>query len=238
MGLVMKADEFIKRLKNIATNYKTLYVMGCFGAPMNDKNKARYTNNHDYNKAPARVRMINSASNDTYGFDCVNLIKAILWGWSGDKSKTYGGAQYKANGVADEGADTFFRNRCSASSDWNNIEPGEAVWMNGHIGVYIGDGLAVECTPAWENDVQITAVGNIGTKAGYNTRKWTSHGKISYIDYSKTVNTESNNNKPSTWAKVAWEKAKDNGILDGTNPQNPLTREQLAVVLDRLKLLD
>lgn len=39
--------------------------------------------------------------------------------------------------------------------------------MPGHWGMYIGDGLAVECTPIWDNGAQITAVQNIGTKAGY-----------------------------------------------------------------------
>ena len=28
----MKASEFINKLQNIVDNYKTLYVMGCFGA--------------------------------------------------------------------------------------------------------------------------------------------------------------------------------------------------------------
>ena len=31
--------------------------------------------------------------------------------------------------------------------------------------------------------MQITAVGNIGTKAGYNTRKWTKHGRLPYVQY-------------------------------------------------------
>ena len=57
--------------------------------------------------------------------------------------------------------------------------------MTGHIGVYIGDGLAVECTPLWKNDVQITAVGNINTKKGYKTRIWTQHGKSIFISYNK-----------------------------------------------------
>ena len=35
--------------------------------------------------------MINAASADTFGFDCVCLIKGLLWGWCGDKSKTYEG---------------------------------------------------------------------------------------------------------------------------------------------------
>jgi len=43
---------------------------------------------------------------------------------------------------------------------------------------------------------------------------------------------------PSTWAKTAWTKAAAKGVLDGKNPQGPFTREQMAVVLDRLGLLD
>lgn len=57
-----------------------------------------------------------------------------------------------------------------STTGWDDMVIGEAVWMSGHIGIYIGDGLAVECSPKWENKVQITAVGNIGSKAGYNTR--------------------------------------------------------------------
>lgn len=41
----------------------------------------------------------------------------------------------------------------------------------------------------------------------------------------------------SDWAKAAWEKATSAGIFDGTAPQNPLTREQAALVLDRLGML-
>lgn len=43
--------------------------------------------------------------------------------------------------------------------------------------------------------------------------------------------------EPSDYAKEAWEKAAAKGILDGTRPQEPVLRQQLAVVLDRLGLL-
>ena len=76
----MKAKIFVDRLVDIAKNYKTFYVMGCFGAPMTAANKTRYTQNHEYNKAADRVAMINAASADTFGFDCVCLIKGVLWG--------------------------------------------------------------------------------------------------------------------------------------------------------------
>lgn len=48
--------------------------------------------------------MINAASADTFGFDCVCLIKGVLWGWHGDKNAVYGGATYTSNGVPDIGA--------------------------------------------------------------------------------------------------------------------------------------
>lgn len=166
---------------NVAKNYKTLYVMGCFGAPMNAANKKRYTQNHNYNKAANRMKMINAASADTFGFDCVCLIKGLLWGWSGDTTKTYGGAGYAVNGVPDVSADGMIKLCKNVSTDFSKIEVGEAVWMSGHIGVYIGDGLAVECTPKWSNCVQVTACNC--TKSGYNRRNWTKHGKLPYVTY-------------------------------------------------------
>lgn len=182
---MMKSKTFVEKLIDAAKNHKTLYVMGCFGAPLTAANKTRYTQNHNYNKQAARTAMIKAASADTFGFDCVCLIKGILWGWSGDKSKTYGGAAYASNGVPDIGADTMI-GRCQGvtTGSWGSMAPGEALWVPGHIGVYIGDGLAVECSPAFENDVQITAVGNIGKKAGYNVRTWQKHGRLPYVDYS------------------------------------------------------
>lgn len=38
-------------------------------------------------------------------------------------------------------------------------------------------------------------------------------------------------------AATAWEKAKSKGVLDGTRPTDPVTRQELAVVLDRLGLI-
>ena len=88
---------------------------------------------------------------------------------------------------------------CSnVTTDFSKIEVGEAVWCSGHIGVYIGDGLAVECTPAWKNKVQITAVKNMGTKSGYNARTWTKHGKLPYVDYDVETVVEKPVTKPAT----------------------------------------
>ena len=200
---VMKASEFVAKLKDVAQNYKTLYVMGCFGAPLTGGNVSRYCNNHAYNKQAARTKMIKAAANQNppvFGFDCVCLIKGILWGWRGDASKTYGGASYAVNGVPDIGADTMITKCKGVSTNFSNVEVGEALWCSGHIGVYIGGGLAVECSPAFENDVQITAVKNMGTKSGYNARTWTKHGKLPYIEYDNAAPVQPD--KPDTGASA------------------------------------
>ncbi|WP_317380470.1 peptidoglycan recognition family protein [uncultured Intestinimonas sp.] len=47
-----------------------------------------------------------------------------------------------------------------------------------------------------------------------------------------------NRDKPAAaWAEETWEKAAAAGIFDGIAPQNPLTREQAALLLDRLGLI-
>lgn len=177
----MNNIQFVNKLKNIAENYDTLYVMGCFGSPMNAANRRRFCDNHSYNRQPARTAMIQAAKPTTFGFDCVCLIKGVLWGWTGDKNKVYGGAAYASNGVPDYGADMMITVCSDVSTDFSDIEVGEAVWMPGHIGVYIGNGLAVECSPKWKNGVQITACNC--TIKGYNRRNWTKHGKLPYIEY-------------------------------------------------------
>ena len=177
--------EFVKILENIAKNYKTLYVMGCIGNNMTEKNKIRYTNNHPYNKKASRVKMIKAADENTWGFDCVCLIKSVLWGWKGDKNASYGGAKYLSNNVPDINADTMITKCLDLSEDFTDVKVGEAVWLKGHIGVYIGNGLCVECTPSWQNGVQITACNkNID---GYKKRTWKKHGKLPYIFYKNNL---------------------------------------------------
>lgn len=177
--MIKTGKELAAACVDVAKNYKTLYVMGCFGWPMNDHNKQRAKNEYDYNRREAAK--IDGASADAFGFDCVNLIKALLWGWNGNVNAPYGGAVYHSNGVPDINDDMMIRECKDLSTDFSKIQPGEAVWMQGHIGIYVGDGLAVECTPIWADGVQITACNC--SKSGYNRRDWTKHGKLPWVTY-------------------------------------------------------
>lgn len=183
---IKTAKELAATAEAVAKNHKTLYVMGCFGWPMTSSMKARAKKEQSYNRKTDRVAKIDAASAKTFGFDCVNLIKALLWGWSGDASKNYGGATYRSNNVPDINDSQMIKVCSGVSADFSNIQVGEVVWMEGHIGIYIGNGLAVEATPSWKDGVQITAVHNIGKKTGYNGRFWTKHGKLPYVTYEST----------------------------------------------------
>ncbi len=245
MAYVMKRDEFVSRCRGAALDYKTLYVKGCFGAPMTEANKARYSANNSYNEG--RADIINAASADTFGFDCVCFVKGILWGWCGDESAAYGGAVYASGGVPDIGTESMIEACSDVSEDFSSIEEGELLWMSGHVGVYLGGGLAAECTPSWSGGVQITAVGNIGEVSGYRSRCWTRHGRLPYVDYAEEASADftsdggTSKGCASEWAEEATEAAKAAGVFVGDetgdyNWQGALTREAAAVVLHRLGL--
>ena len=205
MAKIMKASAFVKKLEDIAKNQKTVYVYGAFGAPVTEGLLASKAKQYPgFYTAAKKAQLAKFVGKGYWGFDCVNLIKGVLWGWTGDKAKTNGGAKYKANGVPDTNADGMIKLCSNVTTDFSKIEVGEAVWCSGHIGVYIGNGLAIECTPAWKNNVQITSVKNIGTKSGYNARKWVKHGKLPWIDYDVTdapKKTTSTTKKPAASAK-------------------------------------
>lgn len=166
-----------------AAKQKTLYVRGAFGWPMTEQNKQRALAAYAYNRRADRAAQLLKADADTFGFDCVCFLKALLWGWEADKTKRYGGAVYLTGGVPDVDEATMLAVCRDVSRDFSCIETGEMLWMPGHMGVYVGDGLAAECSPAWDDGVQVTAVLNIGSKEGYHGRAWVKHGKLPYVTY-------------------------------------------------------
>lgn len=178
---IKTAKDLASACLDAANNHTTLYVLGCWGAPMNDANKARWQQEQSYNRRPARAAKIAAASDDTFGFDCVCLIKGLLWGWSADKAMEYGGAGYQVNGVPDIDSGSMIAACRELSTDFSKIAVGEAVWMPGHIGIYVGDGLAVEATPIWADGVQVTACNC--DKEGFHRRNWIKHGKLPYVRY-------------------------------------------------------
>lgn len=182
--MIKTAKELAIAAKGVANNYKTIYMKGVFGAVITESLiKEKIRQYPDWYTAERQKKFRGLIGKGYFGFDCICLLKALLWNWVGNLKKEYGGATYKANGVPDIGTEAMIAVCKDVSADFADIETGELLWMQGHVGIYIGDGLAVECTTAWKNCVQITAVHNIGKKNGYNGRKWTKHGKLPYVSY-------------------------------------------------------
>lgn len=188
--IIMTAEELARRHIDTATAFKTIYMYASPGFQVTDATiKAKAAQNLNGWYTPANIAKLKAVANQqppTWGFDCVNLTKGILWGWTGDASEVCGGTKYGANGVPDVNANGMIERCRDLSTDFSTIEVGEGLWLRGHWGLYVGDGLAVECTnrTGWKDGVQVTAVWNIGKRSGYNGRYWTKHGKLPWVQYS------------------------------------------------------
>ena len=180
MGKVFTNKQFIEKLQHVASLPTTYYsVSGGQWAKWNGS---------------------------SWNFDCVILVKALLWGWCEDKNSAHGGANYLSNGVLDDNADGII-NRCSnVSSNFSNITLGELLWMNGHVGIYIGNRQVIECTAAWDKKVLYSYIGTNGERIRNNVRvgSWQKHGKLPYIDYVETQNNP-NTSKTKTIDELAKE---------------------------------
>ena len=178
--MLLKSSEFISKLYDIATTKDTVYAWGMFGSKITESSVNGKAKQYPSWYTVYRLKTVFSPLYDNnstvWGFDCIGLIKGVLWGWND------GGAVYASNGVPDISADAAIEKCSEVSTDFNNIAVGEYLWMKGHCGIYIGNGLAVESSPKWKNGVQVTACNC--SKKGYNSRYWSKHGKLPYVEYS------------------------------------------------------
>lgn len=136
-----------------------------------------------------------------WNWDCICLIKGILWGWTADKTKPRGGgAVYASNGVPDIGENTMINQCKNVSTDFTNIKKGEMVWLDGHAGVYVGDGNVIEATAGWNTFKVIKSqIGPNGERT-YNGKtgsaNWKKHGFLPYVDYTEDEIVEPKEDAP------------------------------------------
>ena len=101
--------------------------------------------------------------------DCIGLIKG--YGWLNPQTHEI---EYATNGFPDVGANGIFRNATEKGPIRTIPEvPGVAVWTDGHIGIYIGDGAVIEAMG--------TRYGVVETRLADGP--WTHWLKIPYITY-------------------------------------------------------
>ena len=101
--------------------------------------------------------------------DCIGLIKG--YGWYNTETAQI---EIGANGMPDIGADTMYENAAEKGTiDTIPEIPGLAVWHEGHIGIYIGNGEVVQAANTNDGVIR-TPISQTG---------WTHWLKIPYITY-------------------------------------------------------
>ena len=245
VNYLMTAAELCAKLMDIAGNYKTAYMLGPWGWPATSKMIQRATTQGSNAKTNCQwLPQANAIKDKGFLFDCVGLIKGILWGWDGDLSRTYGGAGYACNGVPDYDAKKMIDNCREVSTDFSTIVPAEAVWMDGHIGVYVGEGLVVEATPKWRGGVQRSTLANTaGSKTLPGTagaRTWTKHGKLPWVDYTAQETEKEDEDMPKYRTlkdvpdsyRPTIRKLMEHGALWGESDPDPNSLEDNVLNLD------
>ena len=131
--------------------------------------------------------------------DCVGLIKGYNWTGGGkgviesigtDKTFT---SKYGGNGCPDKSANGMFSYAKSKGCAWGTIDtlpeiPGVALRSDGHVGVYVGDGYAVE--------ERGFSYGCVRTKVA--SRKWTHWFQLPFVDYGDATFAGGGSVKPDT----------------------------------------
>ena len=180
----MNNRKFVTIANDIYENVNNKYCLGMWGNPITDSRIAsKATQYPEFYTGTKIAELRKLVGKSFYGFDCVCYIKAILWGMRYEsKYGTIIHPSYGSNGVPDFGADSAKKYCTTWSTDFHNIEVGEILWISGHVGIYIGNGEALECTNAWEQKIQKTNVNSL-SKANKHSRTWTAHGRLKFIEY-------------------------------------------------------
>ena len=146
---------------NVLTSSELKRLKKVFGANVTDK--------EDYIKSHWLGRRTS---------DCVGLIKG--YGWYDEAS---GIIKYGTNGMKDVTADGMFNAAVEKGpiSTMPDI-PGIAVWHQGHIGVYIGNGYVIHAANTYDGVI----------KTPITSSGWTHWLKVPYINYIEETEANSN----------------------------------------------
>ena len=164
--------------KVLALGDDTIYVYGSFGNTLTESFINQKAKQYAYNLPRKSIykKCMNSGGTE-YAFDCVGLIKSYIWGG-------YGKVKY--NSAQDKSANGML----SASKVKGKINTmpqklGILVHMDGHIGIYIGNGYVIESTPNTKFAKQNHGGGGV-CRTKLSDRKWTSWCECPFITYEST----------------------------------------------------
>ena len=153
------------------------YWYGCFGQvstrALYDGKKKQYPNYYEWTCENNQPGVSPKTQLGVQVFDCIGLIKGYLWSASTNATPSYNASQdVSANGM---------RGKCTKVGKISTLPevPGILLFSQGHVGVYIGNGKAIEARGH--------KYGVVETKVA--DRGWTSWGYCPWITYEKTATT-------------------------------------------------
>ena len=159
--------EFVKE----KTKIKSAYMWGDYGRTITESTISQKARQYPSRYPAARQELLRSYIGKGYaGCDCVGLYKWFLWTDGGTKSAiTY-------NSATDRSVSGMY-NAATERGDISTLPEivGVILYMNGHMGVYIGNGEAVECT--------LSSYGDGIVKSKVEGRGWTHWLKMPEIEY-------------------------------------------------------
>lgn len=155
--------EYCERCLKERTAYMWGTLMNPISADLINKKRNQYPGKY----TPGRIQALSALIGKAYACDCSGLIKSYYMGG-------FGAPEYDAQ--KDINTAGFF----SAAEARGAIStlpevPGIVLYMDGHVGVYVGGGKAIECT--WG------AYGDGVVKTNIDGRGWTHWLKIPFVDY-------------------------------------------------------
>ncbi len=232
MAIIMTAKEYIRRLQVLASE------------------PSYYDNTPGQNLLFVHQGGVRSG-------DCSNTIKALLNGYD-VTNKTPGYFQSYLGNTGDVTTEQLLALCSGVSSDFTRLKAGrpELLHMDGHVGTYIGKDVkingciynVIECT-AWTGDWGHTGIiysyvdkygQRLNHKGGQPCLAWTSHGLFTpWLNYAEEEKSMFNDVPKTNKLYKYYKKVVSLGLMTkdkngNFNPNKPITRKSLAVVLCRL----
>ena len=179
--VVLTQKQFVDFLKSLPFGYAS-----------------QYNNKYPYNCLFNQGKAINGMT--IYSSDCNNLVKSTIWS-KATLPKNKGEFVYKKGqyGLGDVSCEQLIALCNNQSTNFTKIIPGECLWMQGHIGTFVGewtgkwDGKTytwntIEATSCWGTDgilaTYTDAQGRrFNHKGGTQAGTWKKHGKLPFIEY-------------------------------------------------------
>ena len=150
MEKIIRSSIVVEQLAKVVSK-KTRYVWGAHGQKLTKSFiKSQIKTHADwYNKKNRGTDLLmefeKGELNDAFGFDCSGLVLAVsAYGWKEDGTFISENNMELFDATANKLKDMFESpiNIAKSTKEWynKNLVPGMAVWMDGHIGIFVGDG--------------------------------------------------------------------------------------------------